>query len=473
MRTSRGRRLRVRLGKSGLSLLAAVVVSVSVARAQTVEVDWRALPKDLQLYPRDTTNNLATVVIEGDVTTAGQDAIVLRVYRDDEPLQESTLFLKYSEGRAPFRFTTEIPAELKNYDFEVYAEPGSDGKPLKRIEDVVAGDVLLIQGQSNAMARRREGSASANPENQGPFLRSFGTRPKDDRPEVVELTKNDLNWHLAEGDEWEGPGAVGQWGIRLGRLLVDDYGIPIAIINGARGGETISYFKRNDSDPDDLGTNYGRLLFRAREAGVDDHVRALLWYQGESGQADVASYQNDFDDLYDDWRADYSPIEKVYTFQIRGSAPDKCGKIPEESKFLIRDLQRRIPDLYSDVEVMSTTGVGDYDGCHFFYSDGYEAIAQNVFRQIARDLYDSPDVQSVNPPNIQSAFFSNPSRTEITLRMRDPDDVLVWEAGAEADFVLIGTSETVSSGRVNGNEVVLTLSGAAPGATEVRYIGHS
>ena len=455
-------------------MLATLALLLSFSAAQGQDVSFIALPQDLQLYPRDLTSNRATVTVEGEIATSGYDAMVLKVYRDGALTTTTTKSLNYNGGTASFIFTPEIEAELKNYDFEVYAKQGNNEQLVERVEEVAAGDVLLVQGQSNAVARRRSGSDSANP-NQGSFLRSFGTRSKDSKQSVeAQETESDLAWHLAEGNNEEGSGAVGQWSLRLGRLLINQYDVPIAIINGARGGKPISYFQRNDSDPDDLMTNYGRLLFRAQKAGVEDDARAMLWYQGESGEYDLTTHENNFDALYDDWKTDYPGIEKVYTYQIRKSLAGRCGSASLEEKLLLRDLQRRIPDNYSDVEIMSTTGVDGYESkCHFLYQDGYEVIASNIFGQVARDLYGSSNTQNIDPPNVQSAFFSNGSGTEITLQMRDANDGLVWENGAENDFELVGTSETVTSGSASGSTIVLTLSGDASDATAIRYVGHT
>ncbi len=47
-------------------------------------------------------------------------------------------------------------------------------------------------------------------------------------------------------------GSVGQWAIRMGRRIVDTYKVPVALVNGAHGGQPISFFQRNDANPDDL-----------------------------------------------------------------------------------------------------------------------------------------------------------------------------------------------------------------------------
>jgi len=63
----------------------------------------------------------------------------------------------------------------------------------------------------------------------------------------------------------------------MAQTLVDRYEIPIALLNGAVGGTTIDYHLRNDQDPTDLETNYGRLLYRAQAAGIDTRASAILW----------------------------------------------------------------------------------------------------------------------------------------------------------------------------------------------------
>ena len=48
----------------------------------------------------------------------------------------------------------------------------------------------------------------------------------------------------------------------MGRRIVDTYGVPVALFNGSHGGQPISFFQRNDTTPNDLTTNYGRLRSR-------------------------------------------------------------------------------------------------------------------------------------------------------------------------------------------------------------------
>ena len=68
--------------------------------------------------------------------------------------------------------------------------------------------------------------------------------------------------------------------------------------------------------------------------------------------------------------------------------------------------------------------------------------------------------------------FSNPEKTALTLEMRNKDDALTWDKGAEADFRLEHSSAHVTGGSVEANKIHLTLSESGATATEVTYSGH-
>lgn len=430
---------------------------VSFAQDATPEVVFTHRPKNLQLFPRNLTTNQAVVPVAGTVETPGQNEVILRVLREDEPAVTLTQTLVYSGSAAPFSFAPAITAELSNYQFELYVQSAEGTVLVERVDDVVAGDVYLINGQSNAMANRQQGSTTANA-NQGPFLRSFGRRDFN-----AELVQADLGWHLAEGDGYWGPGVVGQWGLRFGNMLIETYQVPVALINGGHGGHAIAFYARNDTNPTDIETNYGRLLFRAQQAGVAGQARAMLWYQGEADGTNPTGHENGMIALYADWLEDYPMLEKIYIHQVRWST---CGTHNIEH----RNRQRLLADRLEKVEVMSTEGLDGHDGCHFAFVDGYEKIGEQLFGVVAQDLYGAVDSQNVDPPNIEKAYLSGPD--EITLVMRNAEDTLLWEAGAEADFVVEGAAVTVTGGGSDGNTIRLMLSGDGGSASHIGYWGH-
>ena len=429
-----------------------------VVTAEDVEappvVTFSARPLDGAVVPRDVSTNRALVALSGVLTSAGYESLVLEAYRDGE-LHETVNepACATAEG-VPFSFAVEIEAELVTWAFDLWAVAGGERLSILHVEDVVAGDVLLVQGQSNAVARAYSGDANVN---QGPFLRSFGARN-----ESAEETWFEQSWGLAEGNATEDVGAVGQWALSLGRRLVDDNQIPIAIINGARGGRPIGYFARNEGDPLDLNTNYGRLLARAQWAGVADAARALLFYQGESDGADAQGHTSGFTELLADWREDFAGVERFYTTQVRVG----CGG----PSLALRDGQRRLADVHPDLSVMSTTGLDGHDGCHFAYENGYEKLAARYFSVLSRDLYGAPDDPDVDPPNPGRVVSTVDT---LVLETRGANDTLVVVGDPSGDFSIEGSDVTVTSVTAAGSTLTLGLSGDVREATGLAYNGHA
>lgn len=419
-------------------------------------------PKPMQVYPRNLVTGYGSVLVAGAVTNAGSTQIAVTVLRNGVAYTNFIQSLVYSNGTAGFAITAPILAELASYTFEVRVTRDGTDYLVASAADVVAGDVFLINGQSNAEARMFNGSANGN---QHPYLRSFGT-PNDS----AAIVAADLNWHLAEGDAWGTAGFVGQWGIRMGRLIIDNYGIPVAIINGARAGWPISSFQRNDANREDLGTDYGRTLFRAREAGVQNGIRSVLWFQGESDSGDADAHEKCWLTLHENWREDFPSVEKFYVFQLHAG----CSGLVNQFDTDLRNRQRLFADRFADVEVMSSTAVTqNTDNCHYPYVNGYETHATNIFRLVRRDLYAAAPQNNIEPPNPYYAYFSAPGNNQITVVMRHAADTLAFNPGAEADFRLEGSSVAVAIGVAVGDTLVLTLDGDASTATGLSYGGHS
>lgn len=423
-------------------------------------INYTDCPSDMQVYPRDLDTDTAIVPVRGTVSDGTPDAIVLRVYRDHVLFSATTQALVFAENTAPFSFESVIAAEKHNYDLEIIILEGADETSSMTVSNVVAGDVFIIQGQSNADSALYNGSAS---ENEEPFLRTFGMNSANGT-----VTATNLSWAVAKGDgSREVEAGVGQWGLRMGRLLSDAQGIPVAILNGAHDGQPIRFFQRNDTDPDDLDTNYGRLLYRAGRAGITNRVRAVLWYQGESDWGDGKTHEEGFLSLCDDWRHDYPGLEQIYIHQIRVG----CGV--EKNDVDLRNRQRCFPDRFPYISVMSTTGINGHNGCHYSYENGYKVVGNHIAALLNVDLYGSTNVLNTTAPNIKYMYFSTPACDEITIRVRKPEDPLIFDAAAVNDFILPGSSATVLSGSIStNNEIVLSLSGNASDAEGLAYTGH-
>ncbi len=408
-------------------------------------------PAPLQFFPRDDQDS-AVVPIKGWVLVTGYDSAFVRVLKDNQPYKREAMALVYSGSSAPFSFAPKIHAELSEYSFELYVKNSFGTSLLARRDSIVCGDVFLINGQSNSWPRRPQ----ANYQNE--FCRSFG-RSTGYNP----YNPADTVWGLARanGSLWFHTGA---WGIKLQQLIKETYGVPVCIINGGSGGSSIEYNLPNDADRMNLNTTYGRLLYRATKAGVADHVKALFWHQGESNSnATWVNYKSNFEKLLQAWRQDYLSIRKWYVFQIRPG----CGGANQSE---LREVQR---NFYSvNIEIMSTTALPGHDGCHYTAA-GYFRMAEQLFRQVARDFYGAADTVNINPPDIATAYYSTTSQDEIVLEFSRTDS-LIWPVDYKGHrmvdyFYLDGTWGQVISGRAEGNKVILKLAGSST-ATTITYL---
>ncbi|MEV6584148.1 sialate O-acetylesterase, partial [Streptomyces sp. NPDC051582] len=428
-------------------------------------------PRDHQLFPRDTATNDAVVTIAGNVTQTGVTSMRLDITRDGKPLSSSSVQVN-SAGSA-FTFEPRIQASLNSYSFSLYSVSGSTTTLQGAWSDIVAGDVFIVSGQSNAAARQHFPSNPGNPSDtsnsssadRSPWVRTFGSSTAD----PTAATQDDT-WQVADGDSYQVSGAIGQYALRLGRQEVNTYAVPIALLQGGHEGLPITFFQRNDANPPNPGSNYGRLLGRAQRAGVQSQVRGIFWYQGESDNNNVTSQTSGFKSLLDDWKTDYPGVEHVYAHQIRNGCLDAAGA-PQNS-YEEREAQRQY-SLLPGVTVLSTTGINGQgpDNCHYYYVGGYRDLADHDFLSMARDYYGASAV-ATTAPDPRKAWFSKADHTEITIALRNASDALVAGCGPVTNFVVNGSPVSVESMSVRPGFIHLRLTGPATGTTGISYVGH-
>ena len=129
---------------------------------------FNKLPQDFQLYPRESTN-LADITVEGLTKSAEFTAVSIRVLRNSASNKYQKVALTFSGSSAKFSTKFQIPAELAEYDFEVYGFKGKDSSLVVKRKNVVAGDVFYVTGQSNAWIGPMDDLVY-----QGEWVRSFG-----------------------------------------------------------------------------------------------------------------------------------------------------------------------------------------------------------------------------------------------------------------------------------------------------------
>lgn len=428
------------------------------ARPSLVRVD--TAPTSRQVVPRPgRTATTVRVPVSGVATDPDVTAVELRTTREGRrTVQRATV----SPARPRFSFTATLPVALTSTDLELVALT-SDGARhrISRAVDVVAGDVIVVQGQSNAQAGKQP-NATTSEADRSRWVRTFGTS-NNNRPELAAAIGG---WTYATGDNIQRVAAVGQWAIRMGQLMSARLRVPIAIVNGARGGQPISYFARNDNDPTDGSTSYGMLLSRLTRAGLagPDAIDVMLWYQGEADRDRAGVHVAGFTELVADWRQDLGATLPVYVHQVRSSP---CL---ESDPVALRDAQRRLPETIGNLRLQSTTGLNGHDGCHFDYVDGYRTLGEQNAALLLDDLY-RPGAPRLAPPNPRQAHRVDDAPNQLVVELHSPSSPLTVEDGANADFRVPGA--VVESVRwQRGRGLVVTLDRPVPADATVAYVAH-
>lgn len=439
-----------------LQIFFGVLLLVYVSQTQA-QVQFSACPQNYALIPRDIKTNQAEIKIAGNALNGKYTTAQFSTYQNGNLINARTVTLTYSGGLAPFDYRIKLKAGKYHYTFKIDFTGSSNLS--QTINDVVIGDVFLIQGQSNAVANSYYGLVK--PKYADSFIRSFGSSTYDPTGAY-----NDTFWHIADGDNYYNSGCIGQWGMVLARSILDSFGIPVAILNGAVGGTPITYHQRYSIDPENIYTCYGRLLYRARKGGLSKNIRSILYFQGESDGPQPKVHDSLFRTLYTDWFKDYSGINQNYLVQVRGNG---CGGVTAQ----LCEYQRKFEFTLQKLKVISSNGLNGHDGCHYYMVNGYELLGKQLAALTARDLYGSARKTNIDPPNILSAYYSNESHSEITLNMRQPNDSIFVDANFHILFYLTGDNTvTITGGSVIKNRVVLKLNKGTCNPLYLTYMGN-
>ncbi|OGJ88872.1 MAG: hypothetical protein A2268_09305 [Candidatus Raymondbacteria bacterium RifOxyA12_full_50_37] len=366
--------------KTYVLLLVSLFVLKSLSLCQTVF--FASFPQKNQLYARDAQDS-ASVTVSGSVTSAGSDSVTLTVLKNGGFYQYYKQALVYNADSAPFAFSARLHAGLASYKFELRV----NATLVSSADSVLSGDAYLVDGQSNAATAEIYDYPKIA--FYSPWLRTFSL--------------SDTAWHRSITSSW-----------CLATHIIENDSIPVCFINGAVGGTSISQHQRDTS----LSSIYGKIYFRITRAGLRNGIRAMLWYQGEAENGDslynAVGYATSFKAVHDAWLGDCPGIQHFYVFQIRPG----CGSGFQD---ILRDCQRRLPNLLSDVSLMSTTNVADRnaDNCHYLVT-GLHELGDMMYRLLARDMYSSTDTVHITPPNIQKAWYVDDERTRLVLQFDQP-----------------------------------------------------
>ena len=439
---------------------AVVSRSVRVAVAESKQDAWvkripsdDEKPVDHQFYARDD-NGQGTLHYRGTLKVPA-DSVFLRLYGGDKLIDTQNQKIGADKKYA---LSASLQADLIAYRTEFGIKRGGVETILEKANDLVCGDVFVIQGQSNAEAWTDKRVVHPY---RSPWLRSFGT------PSTNKDRARDAVWGNALSFNG-GPNhyhyQIGYWGVELGKTLIETHKIPICILNGAQGGTRIDQHQRNEADPTGVTTIYGRLLWRLQQAKLTHGVRAVLWHQGENDQGESGAtgtfgwvnYEDYFIRMSAAWKQDYPNIKHYYIHQIW---PGACGSRSVEGDRL-RERQRQLPKQFSNMSVLSTLGIRPGGGCHFL-AEGYAAMARQLVPLVNQYNYGVEPKTSITPPNIRSVTYLSDRKDEIKLVF---DQEVKWEEEIIERFYLNDDSAKVTA--VDGSGKTITLKLAGPTAAK-------
>ena len=408
-------------------------------------------PEDGQFYARDD-KGLGTLYYNGTLTDAA-DSVFLKLYANNKLIKTETA---KSAADKSYALSTQLKPGLIKYKVEFGTKVGGKETVLQTVNDIVCGDAYIIDGQSNALATD---TGEKSPPETNEWIRSYGRpsqNPKDNTGNLWCLPV----WKAQKGEKAE----LGWWGMELAKRLLESEKVPIFMINAAVGGTRIDQHQRVAGNPTDLTTIYGRMLWRVQQAKLTHGIRAILWHQGENDQGSDGptggygweTYHEFFIEMAAGWKQDFPNVKNYYVFQIWPNSCSMGGR--NGSGDMLREKQRTLPQLFSNMGIMSTLGVRPPGGCHFPLV-GWAEFARMIQPLIERDHYGKKPAASITPPNLKKVAFA--AKDTVTLEFDQP---VAWDDKLVGQFYLDGEKDKVASGSVSGN--VLTLKLKEPSAAK-------
>ena len=408
--------------------------------------DKNEQPVDNQFYARDDKNE-GTLYYNG-LLDKPADGVFLKLYADDKLIKTES---QKPAADQSYALSVKLKPGLIHYKVEFGTTTGATESVVRTVNHLICGDAYLLDGQSNTVADNKGGPHGRF---KSEWIRSFGGMSGGSQQGWGNAVAS-----TADGDAYR----IGYWGMALADRLVTAHKIPICMINGAVGGTRIDQHLRNEATPQDQETIYGRLLSRVKAAKLTHGIRGVLWHQGENnsgaaaptGDWDYKSYQDYFVEMSACWKQDYPNIRNCYVFQVW---PLPCSMGPKGAG--IREAQRTLPRLFSNLSVMSTIGITNkFNGrglCHFDW-DGYEQFATLMGPLIERDNYGLVPTQPITAPDLKKAWFTTPQQNEIALEFGQD---MVFDPLNAINIYLDGSKGQVTGGSASGKVIKLQL--AAP-----------
>ncbi len=408
-------------------------------------------PVNNQFFARDDTG-FGKIFYSG--TQAGSpDTVYIKVYTTDTGSDvQYGATLRQALVSGAYSFTAPIAGGLVTYKVVYGTTTGGVDTPVgSAVTNLICGDAYIIEGQSNAVATA---PGAESPTFSNAWIRTYAASG---------------GWGNASqaANSWQ----IGYWGVDLALKLLTAHNMPICIMNGSVGGTRIDEHQPNPADhavAGSLYSIYANLYTRVVAAKLTHGIRGVLWHQGEqdqgsgapTGDYDYKTYQQYFVDMSASWKQDYPNILNYYVFQIWPSA---CGDTSRND--LLREVQRTLPYLFSNMRIMTTVGIVPGSSCHYVPA-GYQKFCDLISPFVQQDNYGLVPAGVITAPDVKRAYFTTAARNEIAVEY---GQAMLWSNLSKGLFYLDGVASLVSSGSVAGNVVKLQLT-ATSSAQKITYL---
>lgn len=427
----------------GFCLLTFYLVGISKAYSQVINLTF---PKDNQVIQRDD-NDEAIFKVSGKISDESQHLVTLSILKNGSP------FYRQTTASSEFTFQPLLNAGKFDYTFILTIDENIE---IKKVSHVAVGDVYLIYGQSNALGL---GGIDTYRPAENPWMRFFS---------VANYENGDSQWVMPYRTSiWPGTGAM-----ELQKFLCERYNYPVGVIVASVGGADIkSLNKRNDFNPTDINTDYGKLLLQTIFTGVKDQLKYIIFRHGETDanyQLESELYPIEFEKLYNNLVKDFPNLVKIFNGQINilTTSNKKAG--------FLRDYQRRTKYLFSKVTPFSTVGTQGYDGLHYNLN-GYSQTAFELSRIIGREVYHDNLNEQIYSPDIKSVRWDGQKfilTFDESMEMRFPNDTTInntrWSI---SDIIYIdGKNNLVRSGEAFQNKIFLYVNDTLNNFKKMSYL---
>ncbi len=417
--------------KEKIWVLMALLFSVS-GYGQLVTFEDYPLPN--QLYQRNVQTNMATIPVKGYISTTGYTQVRVQVTNEQgQQVTQRSQNISYAGGRANFQLSINIPAARNNHNVTFSGFKNGNWDILRSIDRVLAGDIFIINGQSNAQA------AAA--------------------PHETDIDEYTRSWYFLHGWGTLNLSFPGLWGARLAKNISVSQNLPVAIFNQAVGAEPINTYL-----PTLTNSNYASLLKRFEDANMTTDARAALWFHGEANSwgTPTEEYMDDFRAIKEAWERDYG-IDWTFVYQMRY---ESCTSERAE----ILEAHRRIGTEFSNTDALSTTNA-NHDNCHFYYENGYRELGDRMTELVKNRLYGGNNSLAYSH-NITKVSIANNNDRKLILEFDQSSSLKTIGSFPYQDFRLEQSNASIIGGRVTQSSVELDLNQPIQFAEGLSYLGH-